>query len=220
MTPGAGYTGMVYVAPVSGSTTFTDEATTKNTVSVTSGGVIYAAYQFYPITAAAKRYWDPAQAVVVKKNSSVITTGFTIDKCGGVIKFASPNISTDTITVSGKYLVYSKGAGMKSYAGKFGSALKDATHFSSADDEYATTRGNGSGTLELIDIDAYLSDLLGTMLVFVFHFAGTYNANDSSGARVECYGFLTDWDMTLSPDNLDQMKHNWVMSHEWHYRST
>ncbi len=218
MAVSAGYTGCVYAAPGPG-TVFTDEATTKNTADVTIGGVVYHAYQVYSITAQAKRYWNPAVAVVVKKNTVVITTGFTIERCGGIIKFATPNLVTDTITVSGEYLAYSKVAGIKSYSVKFGHKLADATEYNDADEVYKAINKQGSGSLTLIDVDAYLADLLGERLVFVMHFAGTYNVNDSTGPRLECYGVLSDWNLDLPVNDLVTMTHNFTMTDEWHYRS-
>ena len=215
---GPGYTGMVYVAPGPG-TVFTDEATTKNTTTVTLNGISYSAYQVYSITNAAKRYWDLDTAITVKKNSSVVTN-YSYQACGGIIIFASANISTDVITVSGKYFPYSKASGIKSYNLKLGHKLADATKYTDTDDVCKPMNKNGSGSLVLIDFDNYYTDLLGQRLVGVFLLGGTYNAYDSSGPRWECYFLLNGWTTDLPVDDLISQSHDFTISHERHYRST
>ncbi len=88
----AGKLGAVYMKTTATSTTFTNEATTE----------IVADTRFR-ITNAAKRFWDKAAAVTVKKNGTTITTGFTIEYAGGEVVFDTALQPADTITVSGKH---------------------------------------------------------------------------------------------------------------------
>ena len=92
--PIAGKLGAVYRTDGNASTAFTTEATTSN-----------ATYTRYSITNSAKRFWDDAVSVTVKKNGTTITTGFTIEYAGGVVVFTTPNLNTDVITVSGSRIV-------------------------------------------------------------------------------------------------------------------
>ena len=101
-------------------TTFTNEATTTN-----------ANYTIYKITNAVKRYWDKNTAIVVKKNGTTITSGFNIEYAGGRIVFTTPNIITDAITVSGKYIPVSQSAGIFNWTLDSETELADVTTFAS-----------------------------------------------------------------------------------------
>jgi hypothetical protein len=72
---------------------FTDEATTAN-----------GTYDVYTITNSAKAVWDPTAPITVKKNGSTVSSGYTLDRLFGKVKFTSPLLPTDTVTVSGSYL--------------------------------------------------------------------------------------------------------------------
>jgi hypothetical protein len=209
---------MVYVTATS-STAFTTEATTKNTSAVIVDGVSHDAYTVYYITAAAKRYWDPENGVTVYKGGVEVTTGFTVQYCGGFIIFDSANLNTDEITVTGKYYAYEKAAGIKSYSAKLGWKTADTTAYNDTNDEVTPITRNGSGSLSLIEVDAYFCDLLGSRIIGVFHLAGTYNANDSSGARYEAYIRFSDFDITLPSGDIITATHNYTVEKEWHFRS-
>lgn len=54
-----------------------------------------------------KRNWVSTPIPVVKKNGSIIASGFEIDYGGGAIIFGSPILDTDTVTVDATYTVVS-----------------------------------------------------------------------------------------------------------------
>lgn len=73
--------------------TFTDAPTTAN-----------GTYDTYTITDSNKAVWDPTAPITVKKNGSVVSSGYTIDRLFGKVKFTAPLQQTDTVTVTGSYL--------------------------------------------------------------------------------------------------------------------
>ena len=50
-------------------------------------------------------YWDPAVAVEVKKNDSIVSSGFNLDRDTGLITFDTPNAEADTVAASYTYRV-------------------------------------------------------------------------------------------------------------------
>jgi hypothetical protein len=208
----AQYTGQVYVAP-GPSVTFTEEATTGN-----------AGRTQYTITAAAKRYWDPTTLVTVEKNVgagyvAVSAADYTVEYCGGVIKFLAALPAGAAVRVSGKYLAYAKAATIQKINGSFTTQMKTTTVLTAEDETYMPARRGGSGSFKLADIDAYYSDLLGERIVIVHHLSGTYNANDSSGARYEMYARLSEDAVELPSDDLISQTIGYVVEKERHYRS-
>lgn len=118
--PIAGKLGAFYCSTNAASASFTDEATTKA-----------SPWTRYKITNQAKRFWDDTAALTVKKNGATITTGFTVEWAGGELVFNPPLISTDTVTVSGKYFAMEQQAGIFEWKLDGNADLKDVTTFAS-----------------------------------------------------------------------------------------
>lgn len=109
MTALPGFKASLY-ATTTPSVAFTNEA-------MTDGG----AHTVYTITNAVKRYWDVSQALTVQTSPdgstgwTTVTTGFTVNYCGGIITFAvALTGSTPSVRVSGSYLPYSQVASASS----------------------------------------------------------------------------------------------------------
>lgn len=102
------------------STAFTDEATTKN-----------ADFSRWSMNNAVKRYIDDGNPVTVKKNTVVQSTGFTIEMAGGVVVFNPALLTTDVVTISGKYFTLTQCLTMFGWKLDINKDLKDVTTFQS-----------------------------------------------------------------------------------------
>ena len=87
----AGNVGGVFASTTDSTSTFTNQATTADTAKLR-----------YSITDRTKSAWPIDSAVVVKKNGSAITTGFTIEYASGTVIFDAA-LTTETVTVGGAY---------------------------------------------------------------------------------------------------------------------
>lgn len=86
---GAVYVSDINTAPIS----FTDQATTKD-----------ATLTRYQVTNTAYRYWPLDATITVKKNGTVVSSGYKLERAGGYVVFDSPLQGTDVVTVSGQAL--------------------------------------------------------------------------------------------------------------------
>ncbi|MDA8186654.1 MAG: hypothetical protein M0T85_00740 [Dehalococcoidales bacterium] len=117
----AGKVGAVYVSDVNTAPiNFTDQATTNSGDN-----------KRYQVTNAAYRYWPYDAAITVKKNGSVVTTGFTLERAGGYVVFSTANAPTDTITVSGQALTLVQCGGMFNWSVDMKGDLQDVTTYAS-----------------------------------------------------------------------------------------
>lgn len=117
----AGKVAAVYVSDVTAAPiSFTDQATTAN-----------ATRTRYQVTNAAYRYWDPTSTVTVKKNGSVITSGFKLEYAGGYVVFDTPLQTTDVVTVSGKALTMLQCGGFFNWSVDLKAETKEVTDFNS-----------------------------------------------------------------------------------------
>jgi hypothetical protein len=171
----AGKLGAVYVQTTDAATAFTNEATTKN-----------GDFTRWTITAATKRYWDKDTAVTVKKNGGTITTGFTIEYVGGVIVFNPAILTSDVITVSGKYWTVSQVGGFFNWSLDAAVATEEATAFGDSFKGYVPTLAEWSGSAEKYWGDAAFLTALGTEVVVVL-----YADASSSYARYEGFAVIT-----------------------------
>jgi hypothetical protein len=154
-----GKLGALYTCTGAASVAFTTEATTKN-----------AGYTRYKITNQAKRFWDAANGVTVKKNGATITTGFTVEYAGGEIVFDPALISTDTITVTGKYFAMEQQAGIFEWKLDTSADMKDVTTFASDGwEESVPVKNNYSVSAKGFWANSnYLSRLGGLLAVALF----------------------------------------------------
>jgi hypothetical protein len=201
------FAGMVYVAPLTGTTAMTAEGMTN-----TGDGLTWR------VTAAAKRYWDPTAALTVYDNGSPVASGYTVQYCGGLVTFAASKAG-HTITVTGKYLPYARALTLRRITQNHKTTLQESSPLVSQDEEYDPVGAGGDGTLEYVDIDAYYADLLGDLLVLVSHVSGTYNAADSSGPRWEAYIRLAEDSFDLAKGELTKEVLTYNIEREHHYRA-
>lgn len=121
----AGYKASVYITSTP-SLAFTNEAFTD------AGD-----HKTYTITNSAKRYWDNTVALTVQTAPdgvtwTTVTTGFTVNFCGGVIVFTSAITgATPSVRVSGSYFPYSLFGDSKSVDLTISADVLDVTTFSS-----------------------------------------------------------------------------------------
>ena len=99
---------------------FTDQATTAS-----------AGNTRYTITDPALRYWSADHEIIVKRNGSAITTGFTIECPGGVVVFDVAQAGGTVITVSGTAISLMAVGGCFNWAMEPVSDTRDATKFTS-----------------------------------------------------------------------------------------
>lgn len=152
----AGKVGAVYVSDVgTPPVDFADQATTD------SGD-----HKRYQVTDPDYRNWPLDAAITVKKNSEVVTSGFTLERVGGYVVFDVANDPGDTITVSGQALTLVQAGGMFNWSVDMKADLQEVTTYASGDwkENIATVRG-WSGSAEAYWGDRLLFDSLGEILV-------------------------------------------------------
>lgn len=148
---GAVYVSDVNAAPVS----FTDQATTKD-----------ATYTRYQVTNAAYRYWPLDANITVKKNGTVITTGFHLERAGGFVVFDTALQATDTVTVSGTALTLVQCGGFFNWSVDAKAETTETTTYASGGwKEYTQTVNGWSGKAEAYWGDRRFYDSLGNIIV-------------------------------------------------------
>lgn len=76
------------------------------------------------------RYWDKATVPSVYLDDVLVTTGYSIEYAGGVIVFDDA-LTTEVVTVSGKYWTLAEVAGIKKYSIDIKANTVDVTTFAS-----------------------------------------------------------------------------------------
>ena len=154
-----GMMGAVYVQTSDAPVTFTDEATTAD-----------ATRKRYTITDVTKRYWDKNTDVLVKKNNTVITTGFHIEHAGGAVVFDEALLATDEITVSGKYVALEQAGGMFNWSLDLAVDTQEKTTFQSGEwREFEATLVSFTGSAEAYWGDDRFFQLLGEEMIIVLY---------------------------------------------------
>lgn len=148
---GAVYVSDVNTAPVS----FTDQATTKD-----------ATLTRYQVTNIAYRYWPLDAAITVKKNTSPVTSGFTLERAGGYVVFNTPLQATDVVTVSGQALTMIQCGGFFNWSVDCEADTAEVTTFASNGwKEFLATVKGWSGSAEAYWGDKRFFDSLGQIIV-------------------------------------------------------
>lgn len=119
--------------------TFTDEATTADATKTR-----------YRITNKAKRYWTEDDTITVKKNGVVQSSGFTLERAGGVVVFDTP-LTSEVVLVSGKYLTVTQIGSVFDWSFTAGRPANDTTVMG---DTWATKMPSGNGDWSF-SADAY-----------------------------------------------------------------
>lgn len=148
---GAVYVSDVNTAPVA----FTDQATIAD-----------VAYRRYQVANVAYRYWPLNVAITVKKNGSIITSGFTLERAGGFVVFDAALLATDVVTVSGQALTLVQCGGFFNWSVDMKAELQEATTFASGGwKEHVLTVEGWSGKAEAYWGDDRFFKSLGEILV-------------------------------------------------------
>ena len=148
---GAVYTSDIDAAPVS----FTDAATTADTTK-----------KRYQVTNTANRYWPLDTDIIVKKNGTKITSGFTLEHAGGFVVFDEALTADDEITVSGEALTIAQAGGFFNWSVDTDSEDADATTFESGGfKEFEQVLKGWSGSAEAYWGDEKFFNMLGEIVV-------------------------------------------------------
>jgi hypothetical protein len=152
----AGKVGAVYVSDVdTAPVAFADKATTKD-----------GANKRYQVTDPTCRYWPPGAAITVKKNAAPVTTGFTLERAGGVVVFDVALQGTDVILVSGTALTLVQAGGFFNWSVDGDGDDADATTFASGGwKEFVRMLIGWSGSAEAYWGDTRFFNSLGQIVV-------------------------------------------------------
>lgn len=145
-------------------------------------------YKRYQVTATANRYWDKSQAVTVKVNGVIVTTGFTLEYLSGFVVFATALISTDVVTVSGTALAVDQVGGMFGWKLDMDVATEEVTTFASNGwKEFIAGLKGFSGSADAYWTDTDTADFMsnGEEVILVL-----YTDDTASKDRYEGYGIL------------------------------
>ncbi len=150
-----GMVGAVYASTLDEPTAFADKPTTKD-----------AERKRYQVTDATLRYWPLDQAITVKKNGTVITTGFSLERVGGVVVFATALTVEDVVLVSGKALTLKQCGGFFNWSIDTESDTEEVSTFGSNGwKEFEQTLNNWSGSAEAYWGDDNFIESVGELLV-------------------------------------------------------
>lgn len=185
-----GRLGAVYIAQYgAGATAFTDEATTAN-----------VAKTVFTIDDAAKRYWDPGTAIVVKYNGGAVTSYQSIQRPGGVVTWAvTPGDSA--VTVSGKYLAIAALGQCRSWSLDIGQEYHDITVFGDTARKQMPAFTASTATMEGFYADATLfNEMIGTAARIGFDLF--VNATPGSELRYTGFGTISSASIEAAVDGL------------------
>jgi hypothetical protein len=189
-----GRLGAVYLASIgAGTTTFTDEAMTAN-----------VAKTVYHITDPAKRFWDPASAVVVKYNAGAVTDYASIQYPGGAVTWAvTPGNSA--VTCSGKYLAVAAVGEVKGFTLDIAQEFVDTTTLGDTMRENTPVFRGATVTVDRFYVDStYFTEMTTAARIrcgfdlFVNYDAGT-PAND---LRYTGYGVIASKSISTPVDGI------------------
>lgn len=180
---GAVYVSKVETAPVS----FSDQATTA------SDG-----YTRYQVNNASYRYWPLDANITVKKNGNAITSGFTLERAGGYVVFASALQPTDTVTVSGTALTLVQCGGFFNWKVDTDADTAEVTTFASGGwKEFMQTVKGWSGTAEAYwGDDRFYQSLGETIVVKLFIDSG------ASQKCLEGFAVITGDEITTNTEEV------------------
>lgn len=116
----AGHVGAVYIETSDPPTAFTKKPTKADTGRTR-----------YEIIDANRRYWDKNSPALVYVNDALMSTGFEIEHCGGVVVFAAALAAEDIVTVSGMSMTVTQRGGFFNWACELASDASDVSTFQS-----------------------------------------------------------------------------------------
>jgi hypothetical protein len=202
--PTAGKVAAIY-AGTGAAVAMTDEATTAD-----------ATKKRYTVTAEAKRYIPLDAAVTVKVNGSAVTTGYTVERAGGVIVFATA-LTTEAVTVTSTYVAVAAVGGMYAWKGSFEAPTQEDSDFACGGYESHASLGVVSGKVSCSryfqNTGADLAAIVGnTFLLKCFIDTGT------SKTRYEGWAVLTSDSIDADPAKLIDESLDAVFTGGFYYR--
>jgi hypothetical protein len=145
----------------------------------------------YQITNAAKRYLDPATAVLVYVNNVLVTTGYTIEYAGGVVVFETD--PANTVTVSGAYLQLEQVGGFFNWSLDISAEPLPTNAFGDSWESCIMGIFGFSGSAEMYWGDERFFSLLGQRQLLVLYTDTTVGNED----RYECYAYISGDGVTV-----------------------
>ena len=151
-----GMTGAVYVSDVdTAPVAFLDEPATGD-----------VARKRYQVTDPDYRYWPLDETIIVEVNGAPVTSGFTLERAGGVVVFENALDIGDEVTVSGKALTLAQAGGFFNWSIDGDGEDAEATTFVSGGwKEFVRTLKGWSGSAEAYWGDTQFFDSLGQVVV-------------------------------------------------------
>ena len=150
-----GKVGAVYASTLDAPIVFTDEPTTNDT-----------ARKRYQISDASLRYWPPDADIIVELDAEVITTGFHLERAGGVVVFEEAQAVGAVVTVSGEALTVEPCGGFFNWSIDTEADTVDVTTFESEGwKEFAQTINGWSGNAEAFWGDDNFASKVGEIIV-------------------------------------------------------
>lgn len=190
----SGKVGAIYAQTTDAAIAMTNEVTT----ALSGAGI--TAYTQYKITNAVRRYMDKNTAVVVKKNGSVVPSGYSVDYIGGTVIFDVALLNTDTVTITGAYFNVSQVASFFNWSIDLSGDTTEVTTFASMGwKEFAHISNSFTASADsYFDNDNFLARL-GTEMIVVF-----YVDSGTSKKRYEGYAIVSSDSVELANDAMAQ----------------
>lgn len=116
----AGRVGAVFLETADEPIPFTKKATTADETQTR-----------YIITDVSTRYWDKLSAITVYVNDTLVTSGYELEHCGGVVVFNIPLTADDLVTVSGQSVTVAQRGGFFNWSCELSADTADITTFQS-----------------------------------------------------------------------------------------
>jgi hypothetical protein len=190
----SGKTGAVYVSDVgTAPVVLTNEATTPD-----------AGRLRYQVTNSAYRYWPLDATITVRKNGDQVTSGFSLERAGGVVVFVAALDPGDVVTVSGTALTIVQAGGFFKWSIDPKGDDSNATTFESGGwKEFQRAINGWSGSAEAYWGDGRFFDSLGEIIVVkLFADAGASQRCFEGFALITSEGIEVATD-ALVQDNID-----------------
>ncbi|MDQ7794150.1 MAG: hypothetical protein RDU89_07020 [bacterium] len=190
----SGKVGAVYVSDVDAAPVpFIDEPTTPD-----------AERRRYQVTDPDYRYWSLDAAITVRVDDIAITSGFTLERAGGVVVFDVALDPLDVVTVSGTALTMVQGGGFFKWSFDAKGEDSNATTFESGGwKEFLRAINGWSGSAEAYWGDRQFFDSLGQIIVVkLFADAGASQRCFEGFALITSEGIETSVD-ALVQDSID-----------------
>jgi hypothetical protein len=152
----------------------------------------------YTIENEACRYLDKNAPVVVYVNDMVVSGGFTVEHLGGVVRFLTPLLEGDTVTVSGKSVKVDQAGGFFNWSAELAADTAEVTTFASDGwKEYLPAVKGFAASAESYWADGRLSERLGREIIVAL-----YLDAGPGKKRYEGYAVIASDSIELAADDV------------------